>query len=163
MPSTPAVRLVMTRTSTHLLSHARQLPDDTIIGVTACGKTVRTPDAVLGTHESGSLAGGLCKSCRRTGAFVEALDQAFRYENRAVIAQAEAYVQTRFFPPLPVAYGVLAVHALQAANGGDAAAWIYLPVDLDPRPRKAYGDRIAAADLIDALKLWHLVDEDVEL
>lgn len=80
----------------------------------------------------------------------------------ALVAQAEAYVRSRFFPPLPAEYGGLAVEAVERVNAGDDT-----PLDvtgLNPQPRAAYDvdghDHVDPRDLVDALRLWHLIDSD---
>lgn len=77
-----------------------------------------------------------------------------------LLAQAEAYVRTRFYPPLPVEYGALAVEAVERVN-----TWDDEPLDvtgLDPLPRAAYvmDERVYVqpTDLVDALRLHHLID-----
>ena len=64
------------------------------------------------------------------------------------IAQAESYVRTRFFPPLPVEYGRLAVEAVEACWDSEPDR----PLDvtgLNPEPRGSYdgddGRRYVAA------------------
>ena len=82
----------------------------------------------------------------------------------ALVAQAESYVRTRFFPPLPIEYGALAVEAVERVNAGDDT-----PLDvtgLNPQPRGTYDvdghDHVDPRDVIQALRLWHLIDEDDE-
>ena len=79
----------------------------------------------------------------------------------ARVAQAEAYVRTRFFPPLPVEYGDLAVEAVDRVNSGDDT-----PLDvtgLAVRPRASYDvdghEHIAPLDLVEALRLQHMLDD----
>lgn len=85
------------------------------------------------------------------------------------IAEAEAYVASRFFPPLPREYGALAVQAVDAVNAGDETP-IDLPQYLNPKPREAYVDldRTGPEDpelwvcdprvLVDILHLHHLIE-----
>jgi hypothetical protein len=82
----------------------------------------------------------------------------------ARIAEAEAYVQSRFYPPLPVEYGALAVEAVERVNAGDDT-----PLDvtgLPVTPKAAYEVdghlHITPEELVDALRLWHLIDTDDE-
>lgn len=66
-----------------------------------------------------------------------------------------------FYPPLPSVYADLGVEAVKACAAGQDLTTITLPDDLDPRPRAAYGpgDRyVNAADLVDALRAWPLVE-----
>lgn len=74
------------------------------------------------------------------------------------IADAESYVTTRFFPPLPRAYGALAVQAVDLVNGEAGGVLIPLPTDLQPVPRLATDGHVRAVDLVDCLRLWHLID-----
>lgn len=72
---------------------------------------------------------------------------------------AVAYVHTRFFPPLPAAYGALALEALDAVNEDDLGRPVLLPVDLDPKPRAAIGDAIDAGTLYHVLRLDRFAGE----
>ena len=83
----------------------------------------------------------------------------------ARVAEAEAYVMTRFYPPLPAAYGELAVTALEeyAEHGPDSH--VNLPDDLEMLPataeRDADGDLyVTAAELIRVLRIEHLIDSE---
>lgn len=78
----------------------------------------------------------------------------------AQIAQAEAYVRTRFFPPLPVEYGALAVEAVELVNAGDPYARISV-AGLNPAPRETAEDgTVTAARLVSVLRLEHLIDDE---
>lgn len=137
---------------------------------TACGREhdfVR--DAVgspwTGWHVKGEVIAS-CVACRRTKAYPEALRQHWRYENSAEIAQAQAYVRSRFYPPLPAEYGELAVRAVQACNEGNPEARIEIPDGLNPEPRCAFRAHAKtwayAARLIEALRLSHMLEVDTE-
>lgn len=77
------------------------------------------------------------------------------------VVQAEAYVQTRFFPPLPYEYGALAIEAVDACNDGDPYYEISLPHYIPVKPKAADEmGNITAAALVSALRLEHLVDYD---
>lgn len=82
------------------------------------------------------------------------------------VAQAEAYVRSRFYPPLPVEYGVLACEAVDACNAGTPDEEIDVS-DLNPQPRAAYDDGdgntvVTARDLVAVLRLEHLLAEECE-
>lgn len=69
------------------------------------------------------------------------------------LMEARAYVATRFYPPLPVAYGDLLVEALDAARRGDAGKRLDVK-GLNPQPRCAAADgTVSAADLLDILRI----------
>lgn len=93
----------------------------------------------------------------------DVLDAAIKRRQRVI--EATAYVTSRFFPPLPQAYGELAVAALeQYAEDGHDDGIIVLPEGLNPRPRHAYLDRsgtpvVGVGALIDALRLNHMIDD----
>lgn len=77
-------------------------------------------------------------------------------------AEAEAYVRTRFYPPLPWEYGALAVEAVEACNGLQPDARIYVE-DLPIVPRGMDEDGyITAGELVSALRLEHMIDTDDE-
>jgi hypothetical protein len=83
---------------------------------------------------------------------------------REVVAEATAYVTSRFYPPLPAEYGLLAVQALEAYDQNPDAV-IALPPTLNPLPRQAYeidgGEiRVQAIALIQALRLEHMLYSD---
>lgn len=77
--------------------------------------------------------------------------------------EARAYVQTRFYPPLPLVYGDHAVTALDRIESGEET-----PIDLgdiQPWPRGAYTDErgelvITPRALLHALRLTHMIDTD---
>lgn len=154
-------RLIITRTTTHLAASQVETLASLVtrahLRETACGRKV---DGITGTHEAGSLPAGLCKNCRRTELFRTVAADWFRTEHAAEIAQAESFVRSRFFPPLPVAYGELAVRAVHAVNGGDP--YLRLDVDhLNPKPRATGPDgKVTAARLVADLRLSHLIDDD---
>ncbi len=81
---------------------------------------------------------------------------------RERVLQATAYVQSRFFPPLPSAYGELAVSALERIELTGLETRVLLPRDLNPLPR-GYSESesgelsISAGELVSALRLEHLV------
>lgn len=82
------------------------------------------------------------------------------------VAQAEAYVRTAFYPPLPYEYGALAVEAVERYMT-DPDRPILLPDGLNPVPRGTYegidgGLFVDVRDLIHVLRLWHMVDEETE-
>lgn len=87
------------------------------------------------------------------------------FDDRSV-PSAEAYVATRFYPPLPAEYGVLAVAAVNMINNGMVDDVLILPEDLEPLPRAARLNdggtliEIDPMDLVRALKLWHMLDDD---
>lgn len=78
---------------------------------------------------------------------------------------ARAYVRSRFYPPLPVEYGDLAVIAVREYREHGPRARVNLPADLNPLPRDLGVDDdgdlyVEAADLIRALRLEHMVADD---
>ena len=82
-------------------------------------------------------------------------------EKTAQVAQAEAYVRSRFYPPLPVEYGALAVEAVDLVNDGKGD--VELDVGhLNPIPRDAEDGKISALALVYALRLDHLVHPEEE-
>jgi len=125
---------------------------------TACGREVT---GIIGEHKAGALAGGItCKTCRGTSAFRNAERDQFLADHRAEVAQAESYVRSRFYPPLPVEYGALAVQAIHAVNDGDPYTLIPLGEHLDPLPRDAVDGKVTAARLVQILHLGHLIDDE---
>lgn len=97
----------------------------------------------------------------------EILDAAIARRQRVV--EATAYVTSRFYPPLPQAYGELAVKALEVWDEEGYDGVVALPEDLNPHPRTAYDvidpetERLVpvvkARDLIDALRIGHLIED----
>lgn len=87
-------------------------------------------------------------------------------EYQRQVAQAEAYVRTRFYPPLPVEYGALAVQAVEAYNDEGGLATIALPADLPILPRGAYEEDgeilVTAAHLVEVLRLEHLIEDEAD-
>lgn len=86
-------------------------------------------------------------------------------EQDSRVIAAECYVRTRFYPPLPYEYGRYAVDAVDACNDGDYQREIPLDPDLPIHPRQATRDEsgsvsCSAEGLIDALRLWHMVEEE---
>lgn len=85
---------------------------------------------------------------------------AFRNDHAAEIAQAEGYVRSRFFPPLPVEYGELAVLAVHAVNDGEPEREFDVS-HVNPKPVGTRdGISCTARTLVNALRLWHLIDDD---
>jgi hypothetical protein len=86
----------------------------------------------------------------------------------ALVAQAEAYVRTRFFPPLPAAYGELAVTALEEYRNYGPDSHVNLPKDLALLPRGAERDPwngdlyVTAAELIRILRIEHMLDDELD-
>lgn len=81
------------------------------------------------------------------------------------VAMATAYVRSRFYPPLPAAYGALAVRAVDACNNGrpfESIAVGHLPVIPARAYRSGRWTVVTARDLVDALRLWHMVDDASE-
>lgn len=83
------------------------------------------------------------------------------------VADAELYVRTRFFPPLPHQYGSYAVEAVDACNAGDFEQEILLDPELPLHPRGATFDEsgsvsATAEQLVDALRLWHMVEPEAD-
>lgn len=81
------------------------------------------------------------------------------------LPQAEAYVATRFFPPLPHEYGALAIIAVREYREHGPEAHVNLPADLNPLPRQTSTDEdgdlfVEAAHLIEILRLEHLILDD---
>lgn len=80
------------------------------------------------------------------------------------IAQAEAYVASRFFPPLPREYGRLAVAAVEEVNGGDPFSIVSIPADIEivPKGAELVGQfyEITALRLVEVLRLTHLIADD---
>jgi len=86
-------------------------------------------------------------------------------QRQALVAQAEAYVRTRFFPPLPVAYGELAVTAVEEYRNYGPDSHVNLPEDLPLLPKGADRDLdgdlyVTAAELIRILRIEHMIDEE---
>lgn len=77
------------------------------------------------------------------------------------LMEARAYVQSRFFPPLPVEYGDLAVQAVDAVNGGYPFTLLDVS-DLDLQPRGTVDGKVTALHLVEVLHLIHLLDTDDE-
>jgi hypothetical protein len=78
------------------------------------------------------------------------------------VAQAEAYVQSRFYPPLPSEYGALAVQAVDACNEGDLYREFAVG-HLNPTPRYTDEDgNVTAAALVEVLRLGHMIEEDFD-
>jgi hypothetical protein len=76
------------------------------------------------------------------------------------VAQAEAYVQSRFYPPLPSEYGALAVQAVDACNEGDPYREFSV-LHLNPQPKYTDEDgNVTAAALVSVLRLEHMIEED---
>ena len=87
---------------------------------------------------------------------------------RQRIAEATAYVGSRFYPPLPAAYGELAVVALEEWEQYGEDGVVNLPDDLNPLPRTAYRDddgdlAVKAVDLLHNLRLDHLLTDFEEV
>lgn len=83
------------------------------------------------------------------------------------VAEAEMYVRTRFFPPLPHQYGGYAVEAVDACNAGDFEQEIMLDPELPLHPKGARHDEsgsvsATAEQLVDALRLWHMVEPEAD-
>lgn len=78
-----------------------------------------------------------------------------------LVASAESYVQSRFYPPLPRAYGALLVEAIEVVNEcGDGL--VQLPDDLNPLPRAAVADVngthfVGARELVRILRAEHVL------
>lgn len=69
-------KLISTRKATHLLDHAVQLADASIINTTACGRKLTigpspwdSSQPITGEHVAGPLAANLCGNCRRTESY----------------------------------------------------------------------------------------------
>lgn len=82
---------------------------------------------------------------------------------RRRVAEATAYVTTRFYPPLPAAYGEVAVTALEEYAEYGADGIVNLPDGLNPVPRGTYRDddgdlAVPALTVINALRIGHLID-----
>jgi len=162
---TVSIKLITTRTKTHLLA-ADAVPTKLVPAFqpfdqrarTACGASV---DGLSGEHVAGHLPGSItCGLCRRTSLFAKLADEQWVREHRREIAQAEAYVRSRFFPPLPSEYGELAVRAVHAVNEGDPYARFKVG-HLNPEPKGTAADgTVTAARLVEVLRLSHLIDDD---
>lgn len=81
------------------------------------------------------------------------------------VAQATAYVQSRFFPPLPPMYGELAVTAVEECQEYGPDSHVNLPDDLPLLPRQARRDLdgdlyVTAGELLTILRLDHLIEEE---
>lgn len=75
------------------------------------------------------------------------------------IVSAECYVRSRFYPPLPVEYGRLAVEAVDAVNRDEPEATFDVS-DLNPQPRGTDEDgMVTAAVLVEVLRLEHMIDQ----
>ena len=86
-------------------------------------------------------------------------------QEHTMLAHAQAYVRSRFFPPLPSEYGGLGIEALAAVNSGEPERVITFACDLNPQPRGTVEvddnhNGVAASTLVDVLRLWHLVEDD---
>lgn len=80
------------------------------------------------------------------------------------LVEAECYVRVRFYPPLPFEYGAYAVQAIDACAEGEPERQIMLDPTLSIHPARASHDEsgsvsVKAEDLVDALHLWHMVEE----
>lgn len=78
------------------------------------------------------------------------------------LPQAEAYVASRFYPPLPHEYGALAIIAVREYREHGPDSHVNLPDDLNPLPRQTRLDDdgdlfVEAAHLIEILRLDHLI------
>ncbi len=152
-------RVITTRKVTHLLRHDGQPGEHglSVAAVTACGREVT---GYAGYHAGGYLPASVaCRNCHRTSAFRDAADAVWVAEHAAEIAQAESYVRSRFYPPLPTAYGELAVRAVHAVNEGDPYAELDV-TGIDPQPAAARDGKVTAARLVSALRLSHLIDDE---
>ena len=81
------------------------------------------------------------------------------------LMEARAYVQTRFYPALPPVYGDLAVEAIDTYYMDGYSGLVTIPEGTNPTPRQAFEDEdgnlvVRAGDLITALRLEHMVDEE---
>lgn len=75
------------------------------------------------------------------------------------VIQAEAYVRSRFYPPLPHEYGRLAVEAVDAVNEGNPEHRLDVS-GLNPQPRQTDEDGTVRADaLVEILRLEHLIEQ----
>lgn len=154
-------QLISTHSTTHLLAHQGppslgDLAARQHARTTACGRKVV---GFTGEHVAGDLYIP-CGNCRRTALYRETARKVWEHERHAQIAQAEAYVTTRFFPPLPREYGALAVEAVERVNDGDPYYEIevgHLPAV--PREADAHGF-VTAARLVSVLRLEHLIDDE---
>lgn len=85
-------------------------------------------------------------------------------EQERTIPQAEAYIATRFFPPLPSVYGRLAVEAVALVNEGSPESTVTIPLDCAMFPSAAVetedGFEIEAAELVYALRLGHMIEDE---
>lgn len=86
-------------------------------------------------------------------------------DERRDLPQAEAYVASRFYPPLPREYGALAIIAVREYREYGPEAHVNLPGDLNPLPRQTRLDDdgdlfVEAAHLIEILRLDHLIADD---
>lgn len=83
---------------------------------------------------------------------------------RKRVAEAEAYVVSHFFPPLPAEYGEVAVTALEEFAEHGYRGIVNLNPDLNPKPRGSYIDSdgdwaCPVLDVIKALRIGHLIDD----
>lgn len=86
-------------------------------------------------------------------------------DERQSVMEARAYVTSRFFPPLPVEYGDIAVIALREYREHGPEAHVNLPDHLNPKPRLTYRDEDGdlyseAAHLIEILRIEHMTWDD---
>ena len=165
--------ILTTPKRTHLLdvSDHGYSPAGVQVLVTACGlhllpATGGSTFPARGEHIAGPLLPAItCKGCRRTN-FARDLDEAWNIkrarQRRAEVASAAAYVQSRFFPPLPREYGELAVQAIQAHEDGDPLRLILIDPELNPQPKGTVHGYVTAARLVTALRLQHMIDDDEE-
>jgi hypothetical protein len=78
-----------------------------------------------------------------------------------------AYLQSRFYPPLPEGYVGPALEAIDLCNAGDYSAYVSLPSDINPQPREVEEDGegnlvVEAAHLVGILRLEHVIENDEE-
>lgn len=88
-------------------------------------------------------------------------DQILAEARTGLVASAESYVQSRFYPPLPRAYGALLVEAIETVNA-HSDGLIELPEGLNPVPRGAVEDSegvlfIGARELVRILRAEHVL------
>lgn len=77
-----------------------------------------------------------------------------------------AYLQSRFYPPLPEGYVAPALEAIDLCNAGDYSAYVMLPEGLNPLPREAEEVdgvvQVEAGHLVGILRLDHVIENDEE-
>lgn len=78
---------------------------------------------------------------------------------------ARAYVQTRFYPPLPTEYAEIGLAAVDLVNGGDDGENVLIiPEDTNPMPRGARMSEdgtlieVDPGHVVDILRLGHLIE-----